>query len=277
MTTAQHYELIVIGASSAASVYVSPTFAQAGWRTALVEREQVGGTCLNVGCMPTKTMLASARVAYLARRATDYGVHTAAVTVDMAEVRQRKRDLVKGLRTFAEGLIAKADGLDLIRGEASFTGPKSLEIRLNDGGVRQLTAENIFIDTGAKTARPAVPGLGSIPALDSTSIMEIDILPEHLLVLGGGYIGVEFSQMFRRFGSQVTIVQSGEQLLVREDPDVAEGVTDILREDGVDVLLQAEPRKIAPAEDGRIQHPKGSQPLAHRLASAGRHGSRAQH
>ena len=117
---------------------LSPTLAQAGWRTALVEREQVGGTCLNVGCMPTKTMAASARVTYLARRAADYGVHTDPVTVDMDRVRQRKRDLVNGLRSFAEGVIAEANGLDLIRGEASFTGPKMLEIRLNDGSVREL-------------------------------------------------------------------------------------------------------------------------------------------
>ncbi len=253
MTTPQHYDAIVIGASSAAAVYLSPTLAQAGWRTALVEREQVGGTCLNVGCMPTKTMVASARVAYLARRAADYGVHTDPVTIDMNRVRQRKRDLVDGLRSFAEGVIAEADGLDLIRGEASFTGPKALEIHLNDGSVRELTADTIFIDTGARPAKPTIPGLDSTPSLDSTAILELDILPEHLLVIGGGYIGVEFSQMFRRFGSQVTIVQVADQLLAREDPDVAEGVTNILREDGIDVLLQAQTRNVEPTREGRIR------------------------
>ena len=253
MTTPQKYDAVVIGASSATVAYLCPTLAQAGWKTALVEREHMGGTCVNVGCMPTKTMVASARVAYLARRAADYGVHTAPVTVDMAEVRQRKRDLVNGLRGFAEGLIEKAEGVDLIRGEARFTGPKSIEIRLNDGGVRQLSADSIFIDTGAKPTKPAIPGLGSVPTLDSTSIMELGTLPKHLLVVGGGYIGVEFSQMFRRFGSQVTIVQLGKQLLVREDPDVAEEVAKILREDGIDVLLQTETRKVEPSGYGRIQ------------------------
>ena len=125
------------------------------------------------------------------RRAADFGVHTDPVTVDMNRVRQSKRDLVDGLRSFAEGVIAEADGLDLIRGEASFTGPKTLEISLNDGNVRELTADTIFIDTGARPAKPTIPGLDSTPTLDSTAIMELDILPEHLMVIGGGYIGLE--------------------------------------------------------------------------------------
>ena len=175
------------------------------------------------------------------------------MTVDLAQVRQRKRDLVSGLRGFAESLIEKAEGVELIRGEAGFTGPKSLEVRLNDGGVSQLTADKIIIDTGARPARPPILGLDSVPTLDSTSIMELGTLPEHLVVVGGGYIGVEFSQMFRRFGSQVTIVQMGKQLLMREDPDVAEEVTKILQEDGIEVLLEANTRKVEPARDGRIQ------------------------
>ncbi len=253
MTTQQKYDAIVIGASSAAVSRFCPTLAQAGWKTALIEREHAGGTCVNVGCMPTKTMVASARVAYLARRAADYGVTTAPVTVDMARVRQRKQDLVNGIRGFAEGLIEKAEGVDLFQGEASFTGPKSVDVRLNDGGVQQLTADTIVIDTGARPSKPPIPGLESVSTLDSTSIMELDTLPEHLLILGGGYIGVEFSQMFRRFGSRVTIVQLQKQLLVREDPDVAEEVTNILREDGIDVLLEASTIKAEPTTDVRIQ------------------------
>ena len=198
-------------------------------------------------------MVASARVAYLARRAADYGVSTAPVTVDMARVRQRKQDVVSGFRGFDEGLIEKAEGVDLFRGEASFTGPKSVDVRLNDGGIQQLTADTIVIDTGARPRRPSIPGLESVSTLDSTSIMELDTLPEHLLILGGGYIGVEFSQMFRRFGSGVTIIQSGQQLLAREDPDVAEEVTNILREDGIDLLLKANTTKAERTTDGRIQ------------------------
>ena len=228
MANQQKYDAIVIGASTAAVSRLCPVLAQAGWKTALIEREHVEGTCVNVGCMPTKTMVASARVAYLARRAADYGVSTAPVTVDMARVRQRKQDVVSGFRGFDEGLIEKAEGVDLFRGEASFTGPKSVDVRLNDGGIQQLTADTIVIDTGARPRRPSIPGLESVSTLDSTSIMELDTLPEHLLILGGGYIGVEFSQMFRRFGSRVTMIQSGQQLLAREDPDVAEEVTNIL-------------------------------------------------
>ncbi|MEE8240505.1 MAG: mercuric reductase [Nitrospirales bacterium] len=254
MTTLQKYDAIVIGASTAAVSRLCPTLAQAGWKTALIEREHVGGTCVNVGCMPTKTMVASARMAYLARRATEYGIHTGPVNVDLAGVRQRKRDLVSGIRSFAEGLIEKAQGLDLFRGEASFTGPKAVEVRLNDGGVGQLTADTIFVDTGARPSKPPpIPGLDTVPTLDSTSIMELDTLPEHLLVLGGGYIGVEFGQMFRRFGSRVTIVQSAKQLLVREDPDVAEEVAKILREDGMEVLLEANTLEAGQIEDGQIQ------------------------
>ncbi len=253
MTTQQKYDAIVIGASTAAVTRLCPTLAQAGWKTALIEREHVGGTCVNVGCMPTKTMVASARVAYLARRAAEYGVNTAPVAVDMARVWQRKQDLVSGIRSFAENLVDGAEGVDLFRGEASFTGPKSVDVRLNDGGIQRLTADTIVIDTGARPSKPSVPGLESVPTLDSTSIMELDTLPEHLLTLGGGYIGVEFSQMFRRFGSRVTIVQSQKQLLVREDPDVAEEVTKILREDGIDVLLGASTIRAERTTDGRIQ------------------------
>ncbi len=253
MTTQQKYDAIVIGASTATVSRLCPTLAQAGWKTALIEREHVGGTCVNVGCMPTKTMVASARVAYVARRAADYGVTTAPVAVDMARVWQRKQDLVRGIRSFAENLVDRAEGVDLFRGEASFTGPRSVEVRLKEGGVRQLTSDTIFIDTGARPRKPPLPGLDSVPTLDSTSIMELDTLPKHLLILGGGYIGVEFSQMFRRFGSRVTIVQSRKQLLEREDPDVAEEVANILREDGIEVLLEANTIKAEQTADGGIQ------------------------
>ncbi len=239
MATREEYDAIIIGASRAA-LFLSPALAQAGWRTALIEREYLGGVCVNVGCTPTKTMVASARVAHFARRAAEYGVHTGPVTVDLAAVRQRKRDLVSLVSAFPAGLIQQTEGLDLVMGEASFIDSKSVRVRLNDGGVRQLTADRIFINTGGRPSKPPLPGLDSVPSLDSTSIMELDTLPEHLIVLGGGYVGLEFSQMFRRFGSQVTIAVRGKQLLRGEDPDVAEEVTKILREDGIEVLLHAE-------------------------------------
>ena len=185
MTTSQTYDSIIIG-SSRSAIYLSLSLAQAGWRTALVERDLVGGTCLNVGCTPTKAMAASARVAYLAKRAAEFGVQTGPVSVDLGTVRQRKRDILNMANGFGRGMIEMTEGLDLIMGDASFTGSNSLEVRLNDGNVSHLTADNIFINTGLRPAKPPIPGLDSVPTLDNASIMELDTLPEHLMVLGGG-------------------------------------------------------------------------------------------
>ena len=183
-------------------------------------------------------MVASARVAYLARRGTDYGVQTGPVTVDMTVVRQRKRAIVDSFRGGSERRIANTEGIDLLRGEASFTDAHTVEVHLSTGDVRQVTANTIFINTGARPSTPTTNGLDAIPVLDSTSIMELDTVPEHLLCIGGGYIGLEFGQMFRRFGSKVTIIQRGAHLLAREDDDVADEVAHIVREDGIEVLLE---------------------------------------
>jgi pyruvate/2-oxoglutarate dehydrogenase complex dihydrolipoamide dehydrogenase (E3) component len=246
----RHYDAIVIGAGQG-GVPLARTLAQAGRKVALVEREHVGGTCYNEGCTPTKTMVASAKVAYLDRRSADYGVKNGQVTVDMVAVRQRKRDIVEDFRNGGEQRLRDTEGLDLIWGEASFTGPKELEVRLNSYETR-LTAKNIFINTGSRPANPPVAGLESVPALNSTTIMELDEVPEHLLVLGGGYVGLEFAQMFRRFGSEVTVVQRDKQLLTREDADVAEAVAEVLREDGVEVLLETEAKRAEQTEDGEL-------------------------
>jgi pyruvate/2-oxoglutarate dehydrogenase complex dihydrolipoamide dehydrogenase (E3) component len=275
MIEPQQVDAIVIGAGQAGGP-LAGALARAGRKTALVEREHVGGTCVNEGCTPTKTMVASARVAYLARRAADYGVRAGPVSVDMARVRQRKRDIVASFRGGSRRRLEATEGLDLLMGEARFTGPKTVEVRLNDGGTRILSADTVLINVGARPARPALPGLAGVPALDSTSIMELDVVPEHLLVAGGGYIGLEFGQMFRRFGSDVTIVQRRGQLLAREDPDVAEAVADILREDGIDLLLDAEPQRVERAGDGQVRltvrTPEGERDLvgSHLLLAAGR-------
>jgi pyruvate/2-oxoglutarate dehydrogenase complex dihydrolipoamide dehydrogenase (E3) component len=249
---AQHYDAVVIGAGQG-GVPLARTLAQVGRTVALVEREHVGGTCYNKGCTPTKTMVASAKVAYLDRRSADYGVKNGPVTVDMAAVRQRKRDIVNDFRNGGERRIQDTEGLDLVNGEARFIGPEELEVRLNDGDGLRLTAENIFIDVGARPANPPVEGLDSVPTLNSTTIMELDEVPEHLLVLGGGYVGLEFAQMFRRFGSEVTVVQRDRQLLAREDADVAEAVAEILHQDGVEVLLETQAQRAGQAADGKIQ------------------------
>ena len=275
MTANTHYDAIVIGAGQAGGP-LSTALANAGWKTAIIERIHVGGTCINEGCTPTKTMVASARVAYLARRGADYGVHTGPVTIDMVKVRQRKRDIVDSFRSGSERSIERAAGLDLLMGEASFTGPKTLEVLLNAGETRQLTASTIFINAGERPAKLALAGIENVPTLDSTSIMELDTVPEHLLIIGGGYVGLEFGQMFRRFGSQVTVIQRGAFLLSREDPDVAGEVAHILREDGIEVLLETKPVRVEQTAQGTIhltvQTPAGERTLSgsHLLAAAGR-------
>jgi pyruvate/2-oxoglutarate dehydrogenase complex dihydrolipoamide dehydrogenase (E3) component len=224
--------------------------ANAGMRTAIVEREHVGGTCVNEGCTPTKTMVASARVAYLARRGADYGVHTGELKIDLAKVRERKRAIVESFRNGNQSRIEKTKNLELIFGEAEFTGPKTILVLKKGGGQVSLTADKFFINAGCRPAVPKIEGLDKVSYLNSTSIMELDAVPEHLLVLGGGYIGLEFGQMFRRFGSRVTIVQSGVQLLAGEDADVAEGVLQILREDGIEVVLKSKGVRVAKVAAG---------------------------
>jgi pyruvate/2-oxoglutarate dehydrogenase complex dihydrolipoamide dehydrogenase (E3) component len=197
-------------------------------------------------------MIASARVAYLARRADEYGVRTDGVRVDLSGVRERKRQIVASFRDSNRRGLEKTPNLDVIFGAASFAGPKSLDVQLDDGSHRTIGADRVFINAGSRPAQPALSGLPQVPFLDSTSIMELDAVPDHLLVLGGGYVGLEFAQMFRRFGSRVTIVQSSAQLLGREDEDVARAVTDVMREDGIEVLLGARAECVATKAD-RIQ------------------------
>ncbi len=273
--TNQQVDAIIIGAGQAGGP-LSTALAKAGRRTVIIEREHVGGTCINEGCTPTKTMVASARVAYLARRAGDYGVHIGPLSVDMVKVRQRKRDIVTSFRGGGEQSIKQTAGVTLLDGEGSFSDAHTIKVELRDGTTQSFSAPTIVINTGARPSLPPVAGLGDIAALNSTSIMELDTVPEHLLVLGGGYVGLEFGQMFRRFGSRVTIVQRGNQLLGREDSDVAEAVTAILREDGIDVLLETTALHAASGPNALItltvRTPEGDRTLtgSHLLTAAGR-------
>jgi pyruvate/2-oxoglutarate dehydrogenase complex dihydrolipoamide dehydrogenase (E3) component len=189
-------------------------------------------------------MVASGRVAYLARRGADYGVRTGPLSIELAKVRQRKRAIVNSFRNGSQGRIEKTKNLELIFGEAQFTGARSLKVKKADGSELLFVAERIFINAGCRPAVPRLEGLGDAPYLNSTSVMELDQVPEHLIVLGGGYIGLEFGQMFRRFGARVTIVQSGAQLLGQEDADVAEEVLKILQEDGIEVLLNSRAKSV---------------------------------
>jgi pyruvate/2-oxoglutarate dehydrogenase complex dihydrolipoamide dehydrogenase (E3) component len=251
MTAAHVYDAIIIGAGQA-GVPLARSLAGAGWKTALVEREHVGGTCYNEGCTPTKTMIASARVAYLARRSADYGVAAGPVAVDMVAVRQRKRDLVESWRTGSENGLRATDNLDLLMAQAGFVGPQRLEIRTSEGESQVIEAERIFVNTGARPSLPGLAGLDEVPFLTSTTVMELDEIPGHLVILGGGYIAVEFSQMFRRFGSDVTIVQRRDTLLPREDKDVADAVATILREDGVELVLDAQAQHVTADPGGGV-------------------------
>ncbi|HUI74812.1 MAG TPA: mercuric reductase [Candidatus Acidoferrum sp.] len=244
MSPSGHYDAIVIG-SGQAGTPLCQALAKNGLRTALVEREHVGGTCVNEGCTPTKTMVASGRVAYLVRRGADYGVETGPISINLKRVRERKRAIVETFRGGNESRIKKTPNLDLIYGDAQFTGPKSIRVMAKDSSVRQIAADKFFINAGCRPSVPKIEGLDRVPFLNSTSIMELDAAPEHLLVLGGGYIGLEFGQMFRRFGSRVTVVQSRGHLLMGEDEDVCEAVLQILREDGIELLLNATTSRVA--------------------------------
>lgn len=239
-----HYDAIILGSGQAGNP-LAAALAAKGKRTAMVERAFLGGTCGNYGCTPTKTMVSSAETAYLARRAADYGITVGSVAVDMPAIRERKRGMVKKWREGAETRLENAKLVDIIFGEGSFVSPREVLVRLNAGGEQRLTSELIVIDTGVSPALPKLEGLASVPHLDNVSIMELDEVPEHLLVLGGGYIGIEFSQMFHRFGSRVSIVQDGKQVLPREDDDIAAEIAKLLREDGIEILLGAKATSIS--------------------------------
>ena len=249
---AEQYDAIVIGSGQGGNP-LAEALATAGRKTALIERKHLGGTCINDGCTPTKTMVASARVAYLAGRGSEYGVGlpgTAPLQMQMKVVRQRKRAIVDDFRGAKEKRLGSAKNLELIWGEASFVAPRTLDVKLRDGGTRTVSAEQIFINTGTRPTVPKLDGLDKVSFLDNVSIMELDAVPAHLMILGGGYIGVEFAQMFRRFGAQVSIVHAGAHLLDHEDADIAEEVQKIFAEDGITLHLDARATRAAQTADG---------------------------
>ncbi len=274
----ERYDVIIIGTGQSGGP-LATAFGAAGRKTAIVEREHVGGTCINVGCTPTKTMVASARVAYLARRGADYGVQTGPIEIDMTTVRRRKRDIVESFRSGSEHRLRDSENVTLLMGEASFVDAHTLDVSFPDAPPQRITAPTIIINTGCRPAVPPIPGLQSVPTLNSTTIMELDRVPSRLIVLGGGYIALEFGQMFRRFGARVTLIERGPQLLSRDDEDIAAEVERILREDGVEVLLQTKTVRIEPGQSGTeeaihvvAQGPEGERTLAgsHLLVATGR-------
>lgn len=271
--TPENFDTIIIGTGQSGKP-LALALGRAGRRTAVVEAKHVGGTCINVGCTPTKTMVAAARVAYLARRGADFGVHSSPPRVDLGEVWARKQRVVEQFRRGGQRGLEGVPAIDLLFGEGSFVDARTVRVRLNAGGERLLTADRIVINTGGRPVVPNIPGLAEVSWLDSSSVMELKDLPAHLVVLGGGYIGLEFSQMFRRFGARVTVITRDDRLIPREDPDVSAEVEKILAEDGIDVVKNANTLRV----EGRggvqilVETPAGPSEIAgsHLLVAIGR-------
>ena len=265
----EQFDAIVIGTGQAAPALCA-RLDREGLKTALVERRHLGGTCVNVGCIPTKTLVGSARAVRMASRGADYGFSVGKVAVDMQAVKRRKDAVVKQSIDGLSSWIAGMKNVTLLRGHARFSGPHAVDV---DG--RELQAPRIFINAGGRALVPDLPGLKDVPYLTNSSIMELDVLPEHLLIIGGSYIGLEFAQMYRRFGSRVTVVERSPKLLPREDDDVAQGIRAVLEAEGVAIRTDAECMSVARQGD-RISigmQCKSGPPLAegsHLLVAVGR-------
>src|SRR6516225_7575452 len=238
MPQPERFEVLVLG-SGVGGKLIAWHLAQSGHRTAVVERRWIGGSCPNIACMPSKNEIANAKVALLARHGAEHGVVTGSITVDMATVRRRKREMVE--RQIAAHLQKyKASGAELIMGTGRFVAPKTLEVILNDGGTRVLAGDKVFLNVGTHAAIPNVPGLEVAKPLTHVEALELDYLPQHLIVIGGGYSGLELAQAYRRFGSRVTVIEAGPKIMSREDPDVAEEMRRILNEEGIEIVERAE-------------------------------------
>jgi pyruvate/2-oxoglutarate dehydrogenase complex dihydrolipoamide dehydrogenase (E3) component len=242
MPQAERFEVLVVG-SGAGGKLMAWHMAQSGRRAAVVERRWIGGSCPNIACMPTKNEISGARVAHLTRHAAQFGMTIGPVAVDMKAVRKRKREMVE--RQVAAHLDKyKASGAELIMGSAHFVGSKTLEVTLNSGGTRVLSADQIFLNLGTHAALPGVPGLDAAGPLTHVEALELDRLPLHLIIIGGGYAGLEFAQAFRRFGSNVTVVEVGAKILAREDLDVTQEMHRLLSEEGIEIVAGAELLKV---------------------------------
>jgi pyruvate/2-oxoglutarate dehydrogenase complex dihydrolipoamide dehydrogenase (E3) component len=245
------YDAIVIGSGQAGGP-LAKKLALAGKKTALIERRYVGGTCVNDGCTPTKTWVASAKAAYMAIKSKELGINVKSYKVDMARIKKRKDQIVEHARSGNQKGIEETKNLDLIFGDAVFTGKKTVNVKLKAGGTAELKADLIFMNTGCKTIIPDIEGLNDIDYLTSTSILELDKVPEHLLVIGGNYIGLEFGQMFRRFGSKVTILEKGPRIVASEDEDVSTELTHILEEEHIKILIDSQAIKFKKTGKGNI-------------------------
>ncbi|OBH40987.1 FAD-containing oxidoreductase [Mycobacterium mantenii] len=262
-----HFDAIIVGAGQAGPPLAGRLTA-AGQRVAVVERKLIGGTCVNTGCIPTKTLVASAHAAHLARRGAEYGVGTGSVSVDMAKVKARKDEIMLGDRKGVEDWLEGMNGCTVFRGHAVFQDPHTLRV-----GDDVLHADRIFLNVGGRAVVPEIPGLSEVDFLTNVSVLELDAVPEHLVILGGSYIALEFAQMYRRFGARVTVVERGPRLASREDEDVSATVAEILRAEGVDVITGADDVRIAKSGNGFELTPReGAAPVrgSHLLLAVGR-------
>ncbi|WKG01231.1 FAD-containing oxidoreductase [Mycolicibacterium sp. HK-90] len=256
MAPAQSFDAIVIGAGQAGPPLAGRLTA-AGQSVAVIERKLVGGTCVNYGCIPTKTLVASAHAAHLARRGAEYGVGTSEVVIDMAKVKARKDSIMLADRRGVEDWLEAMDGATLIRGHARFVDPHTVDV---DGQL--LRAEQIFLNVGGRAVVPDFPGLDGIDYLTNVGILDLDQLPEHLVIVGGSYIALEFAQMYRRFGARVTVIEKGPRLTSREDEDVSAAIKDILEAEGIEVVVNATGIRFAKRDGGFEVTPRdGAEPI----------------
>jgi pyruvate/2-oxoglutarate dehydrogenase complex dihydrolipoamide dehydrogenase (E3) component len=264
---AEHFDAIIIGAGQAGPPLAGRLTA-AGQRVAVVERKLIGGTCVNNGCIPTKTLVASAHAAHLARRGAEYGVGTGPISVDMAKVKARKDEIMLGDRKGVEDWLASMNGCTVFRGHAHFTDPHTVRV-----GEDVLHADRIFLNVGGRAVVSDIPGLSDVEFLTNVSVLELDTLPAHLVIVGGSYIALEFAQMYRRFGARVTVVERGPRLASREDEDVSAAIKEILEAEGIDVVVGADDVRISKKDNGFELTPRGgAAPIAgsHLLLAVGR-------
>ncbi len=238
MSQPEHFDVLILGSGGGGKL-TAWHMGKSGRRTAVIERRWIGGSCPNIACLPSKNEIRSAEVAHIARHAAEFGAMTGPVKVDMATVRRRKREMVDA-QVAAHLQNYKASGAELIMGSGRFVGPKTLEVSLNDGGARTLVGDQIFLNVGTRALIPGVPGLEAAKPLTHIEVLELDILPAHLIVIGGGYAGLELAQAYRRFGAEVTIIEAGPQLMSREDPDVSHEILRILSEEGIECFVSTE-------------------------------------